>query len=253
MKAICDECGKEFDIRSSEYRKNQHHYCSVDCRCKVLRKTFIDNFNARVGNKYTLIEYKDKDNVTVKCKVCGGIFTRYSSSVVRMDCPCCREYRARLKRLNADMVRTTRKLLKQRQKALDAMAERLHKAVEKSKRKAMADQHRKEKRRETDKIKELKRERRIKNNGAVDKDITLDKLFIRDNGVCSLCGGRCNYTDSIVNEKGHFIVGDTYPSIDHILPLSKGGTHTWDNVQLAHFRCNTMKGNRTTAPMQEAI
>lgn len=34
------------------------------------------------------------------------------------------------------------------------------------------------------------------------------------------------------------------PSLDHVLPLSKGGTHTWDNVQLAHLRCNVSKGNR---------
>lgn len=33
-------------------------------------------------------------------------------------------------------------------------------------------------------------------------------------------------------------------SIDHIRPLSKGGTHTWDNVQLAHLKCNIKKGNR---------
>ena len=34
-----------------------------------------------------------------------------------------------------------------------------------------------------------------------------------------------------------------YPSIDHTVPVSKGGTHTWDNVQLAHFYCNRVKGN----------
>jgi hypothetical protein len=33
------------------------------------------------------------------------------------------------------------------------------------------------------------------------------------------------------------------PSLDHIMPLSLGGTHTWDNVQLAHLRCNVKKNN----------
>lgn len=38
--------------------------------------------------------------------------------------------------------------------------------------------------------------------------------------------------------------GDNYPSVDHIVPLAKGGLHSWDNVQLAHFKCNTLKGAR---------
>jgi 5-methylcytosine-specific restriction endonuclease McrA len=33
-------------------------------------------------------------------------------------------------------------------------------------------------------------------------------------------------------------------SIDHILPLSKGGTHTRANVRIAHLDCNVARGNR---------
>ena len=32
-------------------------------------------------------------------------------------------------------------------------------------------------------------------------------------------------------------------TLDHIRPLSKGGTHTWDNVQVMCRRCNTLKGD----------
>lgn len=31
---------------------------------------------------------------------------------------------------------------------------------------------------------------------------------------------------------------------DNIVPLSKGGPHTWDNVQAAHFSCNIKKSNK---------
>lgn len=34
------------------------------------------------------------------------------------------------------------------------------------------------------------------------------------------------------------------PSIDHIVPLSKGGTHIWSNVELAHVICNSLRGNK---------
>jgi 5-methylcytosine-specific restriction endonuclease McrA len=38
---------------------------------------------------------------------------------------------------------------------------------------------------------------------------------------------------------------DEYGSIDHVLPVSKGGTHTWNNVRLAHRGCNMAKRDRT--------
>ena len=33
-------------------------------------------------------------------------------------------------------------------------------------------------------------------------------------------------------------------SLDHIVPLSQGGTHTLGNVQLAHLVCNERKHDR---------
>lgn len=34
------------------------------------------------------------------------------------------------------------------------------------------------------------------------------------------------------------------PSLDHIIPLAKGGTHTYGNVQLAHLQCNCLKQDK---------
>lgn len=33
-------------------------------------------------------------------------------------------------------------------------------------------------------------------------------------------------------------------TFDHIIPSSKGGPDTQDNLQLAHARCNKIKGNK---------
>lgn len=74
-------------------------------------------------------------------------------------------------------------------------------------------------------------------------NITLHELFIRDNGVCYLCGGECKWSD-YVQEGDAFIAGNDYPSVDHVIPLTKGGLHAWNNVRLAHRHCNTMKSNK---------
>lgn len=77
----------------------------------------------------------------------------------------------------------------------------------------------------------------------VDKGITLPKLAKRDHNQCQICGLFVDWNDYIETEKT-IICGDMYPSIDHIKPISLGGLHSWDNVQLAHRGCNTRKNNK---------
>lgn len=72
-----------------------------------------------------------------------------------------------------------------------------------------------------------------------DADITLERLFKRDEGICYLCFGKCDWGD--VDADGNAC--NNYPSIDHVKPIAKGGTHTWDNVRLAHRRCNWEKSD----------
>lgn len=77
----------------------------------------------------------------------------------------------------------------------------------------------------------------------IDRGITLPKLAKRDHNQCMICGLFVDWSDYIQNDKTK-ICGDMYPSIDHIKPISLGGVHSWDNVQLAHRGCNTRKNNR---------
>lgn len=85
--------------------------------------------------------------------------------------------------------------------------------------------------------------RRIRIGIENDKDISLDSLFDRDNGVCYLCGKVCDWSD-FQKVKGAFVVGGSYPTIEHVIPLCDGGAHTWDNVKLACHACNTKKGRK---------
>lgn len=85
-------------------------------------------------------------------------------------------------------------------------------------------------------IHELKRNKRLKQNGKIDYSITLTKLIKRDKGKCAICGKRVDIKADPNS--------DMYPSIDHVFPVSKGGTHAWDNVQLAHRGCNSDKSDK---------
>ena len=80
--------------------------------------------------------------------------------------------------------------------------------------------------------------KRIPKSQLVDKDITLEALYRRDSGVCYLCGKKCDW-----NDKTDKSVGPAYPSIDHMIPIAKGGLHAWTNVKLAHFECNWKKSD----------
>lgn len=89
----------------------------------------------------------------------------------------------------------------------------------------------------------INRRVQIRENGSIDYNLSLTKLIKKDKGNCKICGCKVDVKDYVKTKEGHFIAGINYPSIDHILPVSKGGTHTWSNVQLAHRGCNSMKSD----------
>jgi 5-methylcytosine-specific restriction endonuclease McrA len=55
--------------------------------------------------------------------------------------------------------------------------------------------------------------------------LTRRAVFARDNWSCQYCGSAAE-------------------NLDHVVPKSRGGTHTWDNVVAACRRCNSRKENR---------
>lgn len=62
------------------------------------------------------------------------------------------------------------------------------------------------------------------------------EIFERDEWRCWLCGGA-----TVPHARGH---DPLRPSLDHVVPLARGGTHTRANVRCAHLRCNLKKGAR---------
>jgi len=63
--------------------------------------------------------------------------------------------------------------------------------------------------------------------------VSFKKIFERDEGVCKICGLLVAY-----DKTPECLWAAT---IDHVVPLSIGGTHEPDNCQLAHRLCNSLK------------
>lgn len=58
---------------------------------------------------------------------------------------------------------------------------------------------------------------------------------------CAVCGKMTNPNDVWLKD-GRKCFGRDYPTVDHILPLKRGGTDSMDNVQLLCKQCNSKKG-----------
>lgn len=80
------------------------------------------------------------------------------------------------------------------------------------------------------------RRARERSAGVVDAEFTRTEVFDRDGWICQLC-----LTPIDLFASGRHPLA---PSIDHIVPLIKGGAHALDNVQCAHFSCNASKSGR---------
>lgn len=82
-------------------------------------------------------------------------------------------------------------------------------------------------------ITEYMRARRAALAGRTVGPVDLDALWT---GFCGICDGP-------IDRSLRWPDADS-PSIDHIHPVSKGGSHTQDNLQWTHLVCNIRKGCR---------
>ena len=71
-------------------------------------------------------------------------------------------------------------------------------------------------------------QRRARRLNAFVEVVDRRELWSRHNGVCGICRGQVKYEEM---------------TIDHRVPLSKGGLHSYANTQPAHEECNVAKGN----------
>ena len=244
----CLECGREFIAEVGNEK-----YCSIECR--NISTEWIKN-----------LSYHKKNNVpdlNKTCVVCGRQFSAHNRNVLVCSDECSRARKRELYHAKNDElvsiraeIRAQIKQLRDTQKRAEHEEELASRMLYKkcvvcsSEFSTLNPAQRTCSRKCSNKLAKAKKLHRIPKEQRVDKDITLEALYERDSGVCYLCGGKCSWEDYDAVKKHPLPL---YPSIDHIYPVSLGGTHSWDNVRLAHFRCNAIKSNNVIANYQDMV
>jgi 5-methylcytosine-specific restriction endonuclease McrA len=75
-------------------------------------------------------------------------------------------------------------------------------------------------------VRQYVRQKRFKKNMSFSRG----HIFLRDNHQCQYCGGKFKTSEL---------------TLDHILPATRGGPRTWENLTSACKTCNQKKGSRT--------
>ncbi len=78
---------------------------------------------------------------------------------------------------------------------------------------------------------------KTRKRGAFVKNVFRRKVFEADGWKCHICRKPIKRDAKAPHPLS--------PTIDHVIPLAKGGTHEPGNCRAAHFRCNSLKSDRT--------
>jgi 5-methylcytosine-specific restriction endonuclease McrA len=68
------------------------------------------------------------------------------------------------------------------------------------------------------------------------------EVFVAAKWKCKQCKCKVDAPDGTYNERE--------ATMDHIVPVSKGGLHVWSNVQCLCRACNSSKSDKLAKPIQ---
>ena len=253
----CKICGSEINIiPDNSLRKTAKLKCNK-CEAEKYINNFKIEFNNKYKNKYEYIDRENNQNAftedihIIKCLKCGKINKWKGKTLLysKFNCNHLTEEERKQRKIEQEINKTLSELrneikqIENRNKLFEDEVDRIRECKVcgnifiGTKRSACCSDICKKK--YQNRQHDLRR--RIKNKSNINNDISLEKLMQRDEGICKICGRQVDINDYYYTDEGYFIAGKNYPSIDHIIPLAKGGTHTWNNIQLAHRHCNSIK------------
>ena len=227
-----------------------------------------------IGESFEVVRETRKDWFLLRCRECGHEFERFVDLHCKTECPECHrrevernERERKMAQMRRALVRALHGMLrvKEREEREREFLDTVYVCKECGKKFTMRElresnpwnfsdsptfcslscSHRYHGR--------ISKHRRREKKRAGDCDLSLRELDERDNHTCYLCGGQTDWNDYRVDGSGNFVAGDMYPSMDHVIPLVAGGTHTHGNLRIAHRLCNALKGDRSVDEAREAI
>lgn len=205
----CEVCGKHFTLT----RNTGWRFCSKDCY-----------FEWKHRRRERLAAEKIHPVFYITCDVCGELFETRNLKQKRCSADCQKEYSRRYSR---DIYVGS---LIPRDCTCKRCGEHFEKTY-KTRREFCSDSCAKAYAKYMDRKGYKKK---YKNYNPV---ATYKVVYERDKGLCKLCGL------PVIRDK----FADDYWSgtVDHIIPVSKGGSGSMENCQLAHRICNSLKNNST--------
>jgi len=215
----CRRCGEPNPPRRAKGPVPE--YCSKSCQ----QKTHYEAYKVS-GSYQAQLAARRRGPVAVSCKQCGTSFEARSSSRSFCSQRCNNRYMDTNNPIRCSESGCDRGV---RAKGLCAMHWR---------RVARAD-GREANPAWTEGRKANYHKRRAQKRNTQVEDIRPIDIYERDIWLCGLCLTPVDPDAQYPDPQS--------ASLDHIQPLSLGGTHTYENVQLAHLACNLSKGNRVAA------
>lgn len=226
---ICAYCGRSFETFRDTI-KTCSKECSIAYRNHGTNTKRINTVEQWVNAKQDNFEYvsHNNDRIKIRCRRCGTVLERTKSTVRyrNVECEHCKE---------------VEKIVKARQKMMcflialkDAKTPRKCECCGKT---FTSNYHSQKYCSERCKKNGKSYRRRCRNYGVYyDPSVTRIKVVTRDKNICQICGKTCN-----PNDRRWGSLGPDFPTLDHVIPLARGGTHTWQNVQCACGMCNSSK------------
>ncbi len=209
----CAGCGLRFPV--SERERNRRKWCSEACRLAAYRSRnpSYRERDTQHASELRLARRLDAGSPIsfATCVECCELFVQRNPSRCRIICykKICL-YRRNARQIDPDLRRRSQ----ERYRASKPDARTAYTEAKRS-----ADQRR----------------RALKLGATVEKFESVE-VFERDGWICGLCGDPVDKTLSWPHPQS--------ASLDHVLPLSRGGPHSKANTQLAHLTCNVIKGAR---------